>query len=76
MKFIAILPIIFQLHGEFNSLLMNLVFAELVTAAYGIPVDFAASIQHGWKMGKGMCDATGFLLTLSGKYHMISMLGN
>ena len=55
---------------------MNLVFAELVTAAYGIPVDFAASIQHGWKMGKGMCDATGFLLTLSGKYHMTSMLGN
>ena len=66
----------FQLHGEFNSLLMNLVFAELVTAGYGIPVDFAASLQHGWKMGKGMCNATGFLLTLSGNCYMISILGD
>ena len=66
----------FQLHGEFNSLLMNLVFAELVTAGYGIPVDFTASLQHGWKMGKGMCNATGFLLTLSGNYYIISILGD
>ena len=67
---------IFQLHGEFNSLLMNLVFAELVTAGYGIPVDFTASLQRGWKMGKGMCNATGFLLTLSGNYYIISILGD
>ena len=57
-------------------MLMNLVFAELVTAGYGIPVDFTASLQHGWKMGKGMCNATGFLLTLSGNYYIISILGD
>jgi len=72
-KYITMFFFIFQLHGEFNSLLMNLVFAELVTAGYGIPVDFTASLQHGWKMGKGMCNATGFLLTLSGNYYMINV---
>ena len=57
-----------QLHDEFNKMLMNLVFAESIMAAYGIPVDFAASILHGWKLGRYMCYTTGFLLTFSGEY--------
>ena len=56
----------FKLHGEFNRLLMNMIFAELIMAFYGIPVDFITSVLRGWKLGKGMCNATGFLLTLSG----------
>ena len=48
---------------------MNLVFAETIIAAFGIPVDFTASILHGWKMGKILCYVTGFLLTFSGKLH-------
>ena len=57
-----------KLHGEFNRLLMNMIFAELIMAFYGIPVDFTTSVLHGWKLGKGMCNATGFLLTLSGNH--------
>ena len=34
---------------------------------FGVPVNFVASIQHGWKMGKTVCDVFGFLLTLEGK---------
>ena len=47
---------------------MNLVFAETIIAVYGIPIDFTASILHGWKMGKLLCYVTGFLLTFSGKF--------
>ena len=56
-----------QLHDDFNNLLMNLIVAEFITAGYGVPVDFVASLYHGWKLGKNMCYATGFLLTLSGE---------
>ena len=46
---------------------MNLVFSEIIMAAYGMPVDFTASILRGWKLGPEMCHVTGFLLTFSGK---------
>ena len=46
---------------------MNMILAELIMAVYGIPIDFASSIAHGWKMGKSMCNVTGFAVTLSGK---------
>ena len=45
---------------------MNMILAELIMALYGIPIDFTSSLLHGWKMGRHMCYATGFLLTLSG----------
>ena len=35
---------------------------------FGIPVNFTASLLHGWKFGGMMCDIFGFLLTLGGKY--------
>ena len=44
-----------------------MVVAELIMAIYGIPIDITSSVLHGWKMGRNMCYATGFLLTLSGK---------
>ena len=47
---------------------MNLIFAELIMAMFGVPVNFTASIMHGWKMGELMCNIFGFLLTLGGKY--------
>ena len=47
---------------------MNLIFAELIMAMFGIPVNFTASLLHGWKFGGMMCDIFGFLLTLGGKY--------
>jgi hypothetical protein len=46
---------------------MNLVFTELITAAYGLPVDFTATYTYGWKLGKPLCEATGFILTSTGK---------
>ena len=49
-------------------MLMNLVLAESIIAGFGIPVDFTASLLRGWKQGRWMCYATGFLLTLSGGY--------
>ena len=45
---------------------MNLILAELLVSLYGIPVDFVASAQGGWKMGPGLCKATGFILTTLG----------
>ena len=45
---------------------MNLVLGEFLISVFGIPVDFVASAQHGWKMGKEFCIATGFILTLLG----------
>jgi hypothetical protein len=45
---------------------MNLILAELLVSLYGIPVDFTASAQGGWKMGSGLCKATGFILTTLG----------
>ena len=36
-------------------------------ALVGIPIDFIASIQRGWKMGETVCDVSGFLFTLEGK---------
>ena len=46
---------------------MNLVFTELITASYGLPIDFIATYSYGWKMGKPLCEATGFILTATGK---------
>ena len=45
--------------------------AETVIACYGLPVDFLASLGYGWKMGKTLCIATGFILTTVGKYSNI-----
>ena len=52
---------------DFAILLMNMITAELIMALLGIPLNFVASIQHGWKMGKTACEVSGFLLTLEGK---------
>ena len=62
----------FQIQTPFNYLLMNLVFTELLTAAYGLPVDFIATYAYGWKLGKPLCEATGFILTSTGKKCSIS----
>ena len=47
---------------------MNMIFAELIMAVFGVPVNFTASLQHGWKLGKPFCDVHGFALTLESKY--------
>ena len=57
----------FQVQDGFTALLMNMIFAELIMALVGIPINFIASIQRGWKMGETVCDASGFLVTLEGK---------
>ena len=58
----------FQLKTEFNFLLMNITFSELIMSVFGVPVDFTASLQLGWKLGSEFCRVTGFLLTLLGMY--------
>ena len=55
-------------------LLMNLILTELGVCLYGIPVDLVATMQGGWGMGEGLCTATGFILTVLGRYSNI-MLG-
>jgi hypothetical protein len=57
----------FQLQDEFTLLLMNMIFAECIMALYGIPVNFTATLLHGWKLGEIMCNVFGFSITLSGK---------
>ena len=52
-------------------MLINLIVAELISSAYGTPIDIAAALQNGWKLGKSMCNATGTILTLSGKHLQI-----
>ena len=47
---------------------MNLILCELLVSLYGIPVDFLASWQRGWKMGVRLCESTGFILTFLGNY--------
>ena len=42
--------------------------AEMMIASYGLPVDFVATINYGWKMGKELCETTGFILTTSGRF--------
>ena len=51
---------------------MNMVFAEFVIAAFGLPVDFMASFYHGWKMGQTLCHVTGFILTTTGMYKKLT----
>ena len=48
-------------------LLISINVSELLISLYGIPVDFVASIQLGWKLGESFCQLTGFLLTFLGK---------
>ena len=64
--------LIFQIRTPFNYVLMNMVFAEFVIAAFGLPVDFMASFYHGWKMGQTLCHVTGFILTTTGMYKKLT----
>ena len=41
--------------------------SDLMIALLGIPMDFFASFQFGWKMGEGPCVFLGFALTFLGK---------
>ena len=50
---------------------MNLIIAESLITMYGLPVDFTATYYFGWKMGENLCKATGFILTTSGKNHIL-----
>ena len=64
---VTAIQIYFQLHNDFHLLLMNLIFAEMIMALFGVPVNFAASLQKGWKMGQTVCEAFGFSITLESK---------
>ena len=53
---------------------MNMILAETIIACFGIPVDALASWQHGWKSGKELCEATGFILTTTGELKFFSLI--
>ena len=55
-----------QLWTDFNMLVLNLLVTELIVASVGLPLEFVAAIQFGWKMGETACKAFGFLLTFLG----------
>ena len=67
---------ILQIQTPFNYLLMNIVFTELISAAYGLPIDFLATYTYGWKMGRQLCEITGFILTTSGKSSKLFFMGS
>lgn len=52
---------------------MNCVISDLMIAAYGLPVDFTAALVGGWKLGKDLCLATGFILTTAGEASIVSL---
>ena len=54
--------------------MLNLVLTELLVCLYGIPVDMVASMQSGWVMGQKICVATGFILTVLGRYSFMLLL--
>ena len=72
MVMMVVINISFQVLDDFTILLMNMIFAELVMVLFGVPVNFIASIQHGWKMGETVCDVFGFLLTLEGESEILT----
>ena len=51
---------------------MNLIYAEMISSSWGVPVDFGAALIHGWTYSRAMCIATGFLMTLSGKIRKLA----
>ena len=51
-----------------------MIFAELIMAVFGVPVNFTASLQHGWKLGKPFCEVHGFALTLESKYFSVLLI--
>jgi hypothetical protein len=62
----------FQLQTPFNNLLMNVVFMEVFSTFWGIPVDFGSSITHGKLMRNGtICLTTGIGLACSGELNYI-----
>ena len=63
-----------QLHNDFNRMLMNLIFAELINCSYGISLDITAAMQYGWKLGPTVCNTTGFLLTFCGKWLLFNFI--
>ena len=47
---------------------------DLLIAVIGVSMDFAASLQFGWKMGKWPCVLLGFTLTFLGKIRVLFCL--
>ena len=48
--------------------------SDLLIAVIGIPMDFAAAYQFGWKMGEIPCVFLGFVLTFLGKKMCFSLM--
>ena len=61
----------YKLWTDYHRLLVNLILTELLVCLYGFPVDFLASWQEGWKMGRSLCISTGFILTVLGLLRII-----
>ena len=59
--------IVLQLWTDFNMLVLNLLMTELTVASIGLPLEFVAATQFGWKLGEVACKGFGFLLTFLGK---------
>ena len=57
-----------QLWTDFNMLVLNLLVTELLVSTIGLPMEFVAAYQYGWKMGETVCKASGFLFTVLGAY--------
>ena len=68
MRFTRIYFLLLQLRTPFNNLLMNVVFMEVFSTFWGIPVNFASSVSQGQLMNNEvLCLTTGMGLALSGK---------
>jgi hypothetical protein len=43
---------------------------ELCSSCFGLPLNFIASIWFGWPFGQGLCAATAFVMSVSGKQYL------
>ena len=75
MRFTIIYVLLLQLRTPFNNLLMNVVFMEVFSTFWGIPVNFASSVSQGQLMNNEvLCLTTGMGLALSGKWNSNSKI--
>ena len=68
--------LLLQLQTDFNILLIWLNISELLVSIIGVPIDFVAALQFGWKLGYNVCVVTGWILTFLGKIGSLNPISN
>ena len=62
-----------SIRTPYNTIVLNLAFAEFVLASVGVTLDVQALVHNGWVHGKYVCIATGALITTCGFVSMLTL---